>query len=319
MAALDVPKGASQHAIGVVQLLMAAFLWGSINVIMKHLSIRNLNPLVLSCVLYLFSVAVLIPVSYLVWRTRRKGDTSFWRFRRPGLLIGATKAAETLCFISAVSFISATQTTLLTKLNSVWTFFILLIFYRSEVRAINLLGVILSFLGVYLVLGEGLGAMDPNMVSGASLACLGSLGFAIFSVALSKDPAANAKMDVAEKLRYTSAFLTRALFFMLPFGLAFLPETLPERSDILWLMLARGIFTSLTYYLYYSALTRISSLLAVVLLSFTVLFTLTLEQLFLDISVLTASFLIGAVLILSGVFFTRPGPSLRVKTKGNER
>ena len=106
---------------------------------------------------------------------------------------------------------------------------------------------------------------------------------------------------------------------MLPFGLAFLPETLPERSDILWLMLAGGIFTSLTYYLYYSALTRISSLLAVVLLSFTVLFTLTLEQLFLDISVLTASFLIGAVLILSGVFFTRPGPSLRVKTKGNER
>ncbi|HCR18432.1 MAG TPA: hypothetical protein DIU35_13210 [Candidatus Latescibacteria bacterium] len=80
-------------------------------------------------------------------------------------------------------------------------------------------------------------------------------------------------MDIAERLRYTSAFLTMALLFMLPFGLAFVPNTLPDTSDILWLLLAGGLFTNLTHYLYFSALTWISSLLAVVLISFTVLFT----------------------------------------------
>ena len=64
-----------------------------------------------------------------------------------------------------------------------------------------------------------------------------------------------------------------AFLFMLPFGLAFVPNTLADRSDILWVLLAGGLFTNLTYDLYYSALTWISSLLAVVLISFTVLFT----------------------------------------------
>ena len=125
-------------------------------------------------------------------------------------------------------------------------------------------------------------------------------------------------MDIAERLQYTSAFLTMALLFMLPFGLAFVPNTLPDTSDILWLLLAGGLFTNLTYYLYYSALTWISSLLAVVLISFTVLFTVMLEQLFLVISVLTVSFVAGAVLILTGVFFTRPGLVTTSKAKGNK-
>jgi drug/metabolite transporter (DMT)-like permease len=287
-------------------LLAAALLWGGINVIVKHLAIRNLNPLVLSCVLYFFAVVVLIPVSYLLWRAGGVRSTSFWKFRRPGILIGATKAAETLCFISAVSFISATQTTLLTKLNSVWTFLILFVLYRTEVRISNLLGVMLSFLGVYLVLGDGFSSLDSNMISGASLAILGSLGFAIFSVALSKDPGANAPMDVGERFRYTSSFLAMAFLFMLPFGLAFLPDSLPESADLMWLAVAGGVFTSLTYYLYFNALTRISSLLAVVLLSFTVLFTLVLEQVVLGISVLSNSFIAGAILIFSGVLFTKP-------------
>ena len=105
---------------------------------------------------------------------------------------------------------------------------------------------------------------------------------------------------------------------MLPFGLAFVPNTLPDTSDILWLLLAGGLFTNLTYYLYYSALTWISSLLAVVLISFTVLFTVMLEQLFLVISVLTVSFVAGAVLILTGVLFTRPGLVTTSKAKGNK-
>ena len=125
-------------------------------------------------------------------------------------------------------------------------------------------------------------------------------------------------MYIAERLRYTSAFLTMALLFMLPFGLAFVPNTLPDTSDILWLLLAGGLFTNLTYYLYYSALTWISSLLAVVLISFTVLFTVMLEQLFLGISVLTVSFVAGAVLILTGVLFTRPGLVTTSKAKGNK-
>lgn len=302
---------------GLLMLLAAAVLWSSINVILKHLALRDLNPVVVSCALYLSAVSALVPVSFVLWVRSGQDRRAFWRLQRPSLTVGAAKAAEALCFISAVSFISATQTTLLTKLNSVWTYLILLLFFRSEARATGLAGALLSFLGVYLLLG-GRGEIDslsPDVTTGSALAVLSGLAFAVFSVALEKDPSGRASGGLAHRFRFTSIFLGTALLFMLPFGIALLPQNLPAPSDLGWIYLAGGVFTGATYLLYYSALTRVSSLLAVVLLSSTVLFTMGLEWLFLDISVLTPSFAAGGTLIICGVVVTMKGRERKAGTK----
>ena len=295
----------NQQIKGVLFLVIAALLWASINVILKYIAGRNLNPMVIGCTLYISALFVLIPVSFLLWLRSGRTASSYWTIHRPSLVVGIAKAVETLGFIGAVAFISATRATLLTKLNSVWTYLILVVFYRKKVRPVSVLGTVLSVSGVYMLLvGKvGSGTTNINMIWGSLLAVLSGLAFAVFSVTLEKDPSTQQTQDLVQRLRLTSYFLSTALLFLLPFGIIFLSTSLPSFSDFLWIFFAGGILTGMTYFLYYSALIHVSSLLAVVMLSFIIVFTLILEQLFLGISVLDLSFAIGAVLIISGVIF----------------
>ena len=100
---------------------------------------------------------------------------------------------------------------------------------------------------------------------------------------------------------------------MLPFGIAFLPGRPPALPDLFWIFLAGGVFTGATYFLYYTALTRLSSLMAVVMLSLIVVFTMLLEFLFLGTATLTPFFGIGAVAIVFGVLLVMAegGPGRR--------
>jgi len=290
---------------GMLMAAGAALLWASINVILKHVAETDLHPIGTSCLLYLSALVVLVPTLLVL---RRRGSWNGPRlsfFRRANLIAGLAKAGETLFFVYAVRSISATQTTMLTKLSPVWVYLLLIVLYRERLRVMRLVGVLLSVGGVYVLLGGAGDLLSPGggALLGSVFAILSGLSFAVFSVVLEKDPSAGDSRSTVDRLQATVSFLGSALLFMLPIGIAFLPGHLPSLTDLLWIFLAGGVFTGATYFLYYSALTQLSSLMAVVMLSLIVVFTMLLEFLFLGTATLTLSFGIGAVVILIGVLF----------------
>ena len=284
--------------IGILYLLVAALLWSTLNVILRHVVGAGLHPFVVSSGLYLSAVLVLAPISFLL-NIRSVPTLRGMLKRRPGLIVGLSKAGETISFIYAVKYITATQTVLLTKLNSVWTYLILWVLYRGDVRPIGLLGGLVAFSGVYLILGEEGGIRAESML-GSALAICSGLIFSVFSVSLEKDRSGKLSEGLRERLAFTTAFLTYALVLMLPMGIWFLPAEMPRVSDVLWIAVGGGVLLSATYCFYYAALTRLSSLQTVVTLSLTVPFTLFLERLFLEESVISATFVVGGVLIVAG-------------------
>ena len=287
----------------MLTLVGAALLWASINVILKHVSGTDLHPIGVSCLLYLSALVVLVPVLAVARRQRTGNAQRLGFFRRANLIAGLAKAGETLFFVYAVKSISATQTTMLTKLSPVWVYLLLIVLYRERLRMLRLIGALLSVAGVYVLLGGVGDLLSPSgpALLGSIFAILSGLSFAVFSVSLEKDPSAEGSGNTIDGLQATVSFLGSALLFMLPFGIAFFPGRLPSLSDLLWIFLAGGVFTGATYFLYYTALTQLSSLLAVVMLSLIVAFTMLLEFLFLGTATLTVSFGIGAVVILLGV------------------
>ena len=287
---------------GLLAAVGAALLWASINVILKHVSGTQLHPIGVSCLLYLSALSVLAPALAFLKRRYAVGLVRSELLRWPNLLAGLAKAGETLFFVYAVRAISATQTTMLKKLSPVWVYIILVLFLRERLRVLKVIGTLLAVAGIYVLLGFAPDAAAGNGAAlGAVFAILSGFSFAVFSVVLERGAAAGSPGSWVDRLQTTVCFLGSALLFVLPFGIAFLPGRYPSLSDLLWIYLAGGVFTGTTYFLYYTALTKLSSLLVVLMLSLIVVFTMLLELLFLGTATLTPSFAIGAAVILVGV------------------
>ena len=286
---------------GIFFALTASVLWAVANVIIRHLT-ANIHPVIISAGLYLSALTLLVPLSALLWSRADGLFPPLWRPPRPRLIVALAKMLEALGFIYAVVYISATRTTILTKLNVLWTFLILLIFYRQEVGLWSLGGSLVVFLGVFVVTGglEAGATLTREVLLGSGLAVLSGLAMAVFSVALSKDPASGVPVSIAQRLRFTAVLLGMVVLLLLPLVIARWPETCPPAGQLFRLWFCGAFCIGLVYYCYYGALQRISSLLAVVIISFTIPFTLLIEGLFFPVEI-TWSLVAGALLIVCGV------------------
>jgi|GEM_PF-1684640 len=299
-------------------LVVAAILWAAINTILKHVGQTNLHPVGVSCLLYVSALSVLVP-AHVVLRNRHTGGLKPLLFFRPAnLAAGLSKACETLFFVYAVRAISATHATMLTKMSPVWVYLILVIFFRVKLRMVQLLGVACAVAGVAILLGGAgtLRRLGEGTALGAVFAILSGLSFACFSVVLKKAPSFQSSLSARDRLQSTVTFLGSALLFMLPLGIIFLPSRVPRFTDCLWIYIAGSVFTGSAYFLYYTALTQLSSLLAVVMLSLIVVFTMLFEHCFLGIATLTPAFAAGAAAIVLGVLFVLTGDNVKSSKAG---
>lgn len=298
----------TNQVTGIALVSAATLMWAGVNVIIKHLVTARIHPIVVSCGLYVSALTTLVPIYYLLRETTTRATSSLLSRPWPSAKIWLAKAAETLCFVYAVKFITATEATTLSKSNAFWTFAILFVFYRREVGGWSFVGSLVTFLGVYVLVG-GLGGLTALTVErgwGVGLALASGMAMAVFSVGLNKDPRAPDDQAIPEKIRYTALIiLAVSLFLLIPSAIVWSGH-LPPWSDIAWLWIAGGIGIGAVYYLYYLALRRISSLLGVAIVSLTIPATLVLENIFFDVA-LGPPFIVGALLIICGVISVSKG------------
>ena len=279
---------------GVTAGLLATGSWSALNVITKYKIGSDLHPVLVSSGLFLSALTTLGPLSLLLWR-RRNGP---FRLPRPPLLSSVARTGAGLTFVYAVRTISATQTTIYARLSPIWVLAILFLTNRDRIKASSLVGSVLAFGGVYVIVG-GFDATQ-GAVWGSVAAVLTGMFQAIFTVSLKRDSARVPSTGLEGKLRFTLSLLGMCFLLTLPFALLLFPRASLDPNVLLWIWIGGAVFNAFAYLLYYWCLTLVPEILAVVILSLTIPFTLLIEKAFYGIAT-PPSLLLGAVLVVSGI------------------
>jgi drug/metabolite transporter (DMT)-like permease len=279
---------------GVIAGLLATGSWSALNVITKYKIGAELHPVLISSGLFLSALTTLGLLSILLWR-RHNGP---YRLPRPPLVSSLARTGAGLSFVYAVRTISATQTTIYARLSPIWVLAILFLTNRDRIKAPSLFGSVLAFAGVYVIVGGFDGTQ--GVVWGSVAAVLSGLFQAIFTVSLKRDSARAPATGLEGKLRFTLSLLGIGFLLTVPFVLLLFPRQSPDPNVLLWIWIGGAVFNGFAYLLYYWCLTLVPEILAVVILSLTIPFTLLIEKAFYGIETPPA-LLLGALLVVSGI------------------
>lgn len=286
---------------GFVLLVFSAFLWACANVIIKHLSDSRWHPAVLSAGLYISAFSFLMPVAVIACIVR--GQKLSWRHAaKPAMPLSIAKATETLLFVCAVTYITASQTTMLVKFNAVWLFLILLL-TRKVRDLLGLIGSVATFAGVVVLLWRTnsdahVSAAEGLIGSALALGC--GLAFAVFTYYLEWHPSLPGPGAFLQRILFTALLMGATFVLLVPFSIFVLPPEIPKVSQLVWVWVAGGVCLGGAYFCFLWGVEQTRSLVAITIHAFTVPFTVIIEALFLGLHV-TWNLLVGGLLILYGV------------------
>jgi drug/metabolite transporter (DMT)-like permease len=279
---------------GLVAGLLATSSWSALNVITKYKIGTGLHPVLISSGLFLSALTTLSLLSVLLWKRRDEP----YRLPKPPLVSSLARTGAALSFVYAVRTISATQTTIYARLSPIWVLVILFFTNRDRIKLGSLSGSVLAFTGVYVIVGGFDGAQ--GVVWGSVAAIASGIFQAIFSVSLKRESAQAPATGLEGKLRFTLSLMGACFLLTLPFALLLLPRQMPDANVLLWIWIGGAVFNAFAYLLYYWCLTLVPEILAVVILSLTIPFTLLIEKALYGIETPPA-LLLGALLVVCGI------------------
>ena len=288
---------------GISAGLLATVSWSAMNVVIKHKIGSELHPAVVSFGLFFSALTTLTPFSFVLWKTHTRDRPAF-RLPRPPIVACAARTGASLLFVYATRTISATQTTMYTRLNPIWVCAILFFIDRDRIKRSSLLGGALSFLGIYVILGgwDKALSLSTKVVWGSMAALLCGLCQAIFAVSLKRGASKAPSAGLAHKIQFTTALIGVCLLMTLPFAILFFPADMPDPGGVIWIWIGGAIFNACAYVLYYWCLTLVPEILAVVILSLTLPFTMLIEKAFYGIET-PPSLVVGALLVVCGILY----------------
>jgi drug/metabolite transporter (DMT)-like permease len=306
-------SGSGQHSVsnvkeyfqgstlaGIIAGLLATGSWSALNVIIKYKIGTDLHPALISSGMFLSALTTLAPLSVLFWK-RRDGP---YRLPKPPLVSSLARTGAVLALVYAVRTLSATQTTIYTRLSPIWVLAILFFTNRDRVNPGSLAGSVLAFTGVYVIAGGFGGAQGVGWGSVAAIAS----GFlqAVFTVTLKRASVRVPATGLEGKLRFVLSLMGVCFLLTVPFALLVFPGQMPDASILLWIWMGGAMFNAFAYLLYYWCLTLVPEILAVVIVSLTIPFTLLIEKAFYGIETPPA-LLLGALLVVCGILLVARG------------
>jgi drug/metabolite transporter (DMT)-like permease len=168
----------------VLYLLTATFLWAG-NAIAGRLLVGSVSPITLSAVRWGLAALLLLPWG---WRVFKSGSP-LWQNKRRFLLLGlfGVGSYNVLLYL-ALQTSTAINVTLIGASMPIWMLFIGAVFYQVKPNLLQLIGAIVSLLGVAIVLtrGELSALLSMQMVMGDLLIMLATILWAFYSWMLSR-------------------------------------------------------------------------------------------------------------------------------------
>ena len=168
----------------VAYLLIATALWAG-NAIAGRLLVGSVSPITLSAVRWGLAALLLLPLGWRVF----KPDSALWQNKKRFILLGlfGVGSYNVLLYL-ALQTSTAINVTLIGASMPIWMLFIGAVWYQVKPTLLQLLGAIVSLIGVAIVLtrGELSALLSMEMVVGDLLIMLATILWAFYSWMLSR-------------------------------------------------------------------------------------------------------------------------------------
>nr|WP_298719452.1 DMT family transporter [uncultured Steroidobacter sp.] len=165
-------------------LLLPPLLWAG-NATVGRMSVGWISPLLLNALRWLLAFAILLPLGYRILRS----DSPLWRrvgyFLLLGLLgVGSYNAFQYLALQTSTPI----NVTLITSSLPVWTLCVGALWYGERPRRMQIIGAVVSLIGVLLVLSHGDWTMLANvqLVPGDLFVLVAIISWAFYSWMLAR-------------------------------------------------------------------------------------------------------------------------------------
>ena len=168
----------------VAYLLIATALWAG-NAIAGRLLVGSVSPITLSAVRWGLAALLLLPLGWPVF----KPDSALWQNKKRFILLGlfGVGSYNVLLYL-ALQTSTAINVTLIGASMPIWMLFIGAVWYQVKPTLLQLLGAIVSLIGVAIVLtrGELSALLSMQMVVGDLLIMVATILWAFYSWMLSR-------------------------------------------------------------------------------------------------------------------------------------
>lgn len=168
----------------VAYLLIATALWAG-NAIAGRLLVGSVSPITLSAVRWGLAALLLLPLGWRVF----KPDSALWQNKKRFILLGlfGVGSYNVLLYL-ALQTSTAINVTLIGASMPIWMLFIGAVWYQVKPSLLQLLGAIVSLIGVAIVLtrGELSALLSMEMVVGDLFIMLATILWAFYSWMLSR-------------------------------------------------------------------------------------------------------------------------------------
>jgi len=165
-------------------LLIATALWAG-NAIVGRLLVGSVSPITLSAVRWGLAALLLLPFGWRVF----KPESALWQNKKRFLLLAlfGVGSYNVLLYL-ALQTSTAINVTLIGASMPIWMLFIGAVFYQTKPNMLQLIGALISLLGVAIVLtrGELATLLSMQMVIGDLLIMLATILWAFYSWMLSR-------------------------------------------------------------------------------------------------------------------------------------
>ena len=168
----------------IIYLLTATALWAG-NAIAGRVLVGSISPITLSAVRWGLAALLLLPLG---WRVFKPGS-ALWQNKQRFLLLGlfGVGSYNVLLYL-ALQTSTAINVTLIGASMPIWMLFIGAVFYQAKPSILQMVGAVVSLLGVGIVLTRGdlTDLLSMEMVVGDLLIMLATILWAVYSWMLSR-------------------------------------------------------------------------------------------------------------------------------------
>jgi drug/metabolite transporter (DMT)-like permease len=282
-------------------MFLAVVIWG-INFTFIKIGLRELSPGGFNGLRILLTAVLFLAILGLSRRGFGPVRKDLWKLALLGI---AGNTLYQFLFISAVSQTSASNTSLILSMSPIFVALLSVLFRIERVHWAAWLGILVSFAGLYLILAEQDGGLNFSAVGfrGDVMIFFGTMLWAAYTV-WSKP-----FLDKLSPLQFaTVTMVFGALFYV--------PVTIKDIARIPWASVSARAWAGLVlssvfglvvgYLIWYYSVHKIGNAKTAIYSNLTPIFTIFFAVLFLGERVHAAE-IIGAAVILTGVYLTRAG------------
>lgn len=295
-----------QEKFGLTDMYMVmAVLFWSINFPFLKIVLRELSPLAFNGIRMTFASAVLVGLLHLTKQGLRVPKEDIGRLIVLGI-VGNT--IYQLLFIHGLDLTSASSTAIIMAMTPASVAVLSSLFKHEKVHWVAWLGIVLSFVGFYLVITEqpGTFVFSWQNLKGDMMIFFGNIVWAVYTV-FSKP-----FLERTSPLKWSSLTLAVGTVFYLPFCIpAFLAQDFDTVSVKAWsILIYSGLFAlAFSYVAWYASVKRVGNSKTAIYGNMTPIMTVVFASIFIAerISLWQA---MGTLIILFGVYLTRSADRL---------